>query len=58
MKASRKVREALGKYGWLALEEKSPWGARQSLILTGFVWDTRKFKLFMPTDKLDRVVSL
>ena len=28
LEASRKVREELGRYGWLASEEKSAWGVR------------------------------
>ena len=53
LEASRKVREELGRYGWFALEEKFAWGTRQSLIWRGFVWDTWKFKVFVPLDKLD-----
>ena len=54
LEASRKIREELGRYGWLASEENLAWGARQSLIWTGFLWDTRKFILFMPEDKLSK----
>ena len=56
--ASRRVREELRKYGLLASEEKSAWGARQVLVWTGFLWDTRKFKLFVTEDKLKRVEHL
>ena len=28
------------------------------MVWTGFLWDTRKFKLFVPEDKLSRVDSL
>ena len=37
LKASRRVREELGRYGLFALEEKSAWGARQLLVWTGFL---------------------
>ena len=37
LEASRKVREELGRYLWLASEEKLAWGARQSLTWTGFL---------------------
>ena len=47
LKASRRLREKLRKYGLLASEEKSAWGARQVLIWTGFLWDTRRFKLYV-----------
>ena len=39
-------------------EEKSEWGARREIIWTGFVWDTVKFKLFVPEDKLQRAEFL
>ena len=42
LKASRTVREELGRYSLLASEEKSAWGARQSLVWTGFLLDTIK----------------
>ncbi len=42
----------------LASEEKLAWGARQLLVWTGFLWDTRKFKLYVPEDKLKRVELL
>merc|ERR1712082_551627 len=58
LKASRRVREELGRYGLLASEEKLAWGARQSLVWTGFLWDTRKFKLYVTEDKLKRVELL
>ena len=34
LEANRKLREDLGRYCWLASEEKSAWGARQSLVWT------------------------
>ena len=46
LEASRIVRKDLGRYGLLASEKKSAWGARQSLVWTGFLWDTRKFKFY------------
>ena len=39
-------------------EPKCEWGARKRLIWTGFVWDTEKFKLFVPEVKLKRVELL
>ena len=53
--ASLRVRKDLEKYGLLASEEKSEWGARTSIVWTGFLWDTRRFKLFVPEEKLERV---
>ena len=58
LKASRRVREELRKYGLLASEEKLAWGARQLLVWTGFLWDTRRFKLYVTDDKLKRVELL
>ena len=58
LKASRRVRKELGRYGLLALEEKSAWGARQLLVWTGFLRDTRKFKLFVMEDKLYTFISV
>ena len=43
LEVCRKVREEPNKYGWLVLEEKSPWEARQSLMWTGFRWDIMNF---------------
>ena len=40
LKGSRRVREELRKYGLLASEEKSAWGARVLLVWTGFLWVT------------------
>ena len=56
--ASRKVREELGRYGLLALEVKLAWGARQTMVWTSFVWETRRFKLFVMEGKLERVENL
>ena len=58
LEASRTVRKELGRYGLLASEEKLAWGARQSLVWTGFLRDTRKFKLYVMEDKLKRVELL
>ena len=58
VRASECVRRDLQRYGLLASEEKSEWGARRQLVWTGFVWDTVSFKLFIPEEKLVRVESL
>ena len=58
LRASRGVREDMDKYGLLASEAKLEWGARRRIVWTGFLWDTVKFKLFVPEDKLERVKKL
>ena len=58
VRASEHVRNDLKRYGLLMSEEKSEWGARREMIWTGFIWDTVKFKLFVPEDKLQRAESL
>ena len=58
VRASERVRRDLQRYGLLASESKSEWGARRQLVWTGFVWDTVKFKLFVLEEKLVRTESL
>ena len=57
-KTSKRVREDSGRYGLSALEDKTAWGARQLLVWMGFLWDTRRFKLYVMEDKLKRVELL
>ena len=57
-KASKRVREDSGRYCLLASEEKLAWGARQSLVWMGFLWDTRRFKLYVTENKLKTVELL
>lgn len=52
--ASEKVRSDLISYGLLISENKCSWGARQSILWTGFVWDFKSFKLWVGDDKLVR----
>ena len=54
LRASAQVREDLIKYGLLISEKKSKWGASQTVEWTGFVWDFRSFKLWVPERKLSR----
>ena len=56
--ASKRVRKDLKRYGLLVSEDKSEWGARKVIIWTGLVWDTVKFMLFVPEDKLQRAEVL
>ena len=52
--ASERIRSDLISYGLLISESKCSWGARQSLLWTGFVWDFREFKLWISEEKLVR----
>ena len=52
VRASESVRKDLQSYGLLASESK------RQLVWTGFVWDTVRFKLFVPEEKLMRTESL
>ena len=52
--ASEQIRSDLISYGLLISESKCSWGARQSLLWTGFVWDFKKFKLWISEEKLTR----
>ena len=52
------MREDLDHYGLLASEEKSEWGARRKIVRTGFLWDTVRFKLFVPKEKLVRIEGM
>ena len=58
VRASNEVRRDLARYGLLASEEKSEWGARRNVIWTGFVWDTVNFKLWVTEEKLCRTETL
>ena len=58
MRASERVPGDLVWYGLLLSEDKYEWGARKILIWTGFIWDTERFKLFVPEVKPQRVESL
>ena len=58
VRASESVRKDLKKYGLLMSEDKSEWGARREIVWTGFIWDTVKFKLFVPEEKLQRAEDL
>ena len=51
---SHRVRKDLQEYGLLISEEKCSWGARRRIRWIGFEWDTVKFMLFVPKDKLKR----
>ena len=48
--ASLRVRDDLDRYGLLASEVKLEWGVRTRMVWTGFLWDTREFKLFVPEE--------
>ena len=54
LRASEQVRGDLLRYGLLISEKKCSWGASQSVQWTGFVWDFRAFKLWVPEEKLGR----
>ena len=54
LKASEQVRGDLIKYGLLISEKKCRWGASQMVQWTGFVWDFKNFKLWVPEEKLRR----
>ena len=56
--ASESVRKDLKKYGLLVSEDKSEWGARREIVWPGLVWDTVRFKLFVPEEKLQRAEDL
>ena len=58
LRANRRVRKDLDCYGILASEKKSKWGARRKIVWTDFLWDTMKFKLFVPEEKLVRVEGM
>ena len=58
VRASECVRKDLKEYGLLMSEDKSEWGARREIVWTGFVWDTVRFKLYVPEDKLQRAELL
>ena len=52
------MRRDLKRYGLLVSKDKSEWGARKVIIWTGLVWDTVKFMLFVPEEKLQRAEDL
>ena len=54
LRASAQVRGDLQSYGLLISEKKCSWGARQSIRWTGFIWDLKNFKLWVPEEKLGR----
>lgn len=54
LRASEQVRGDLIKYGLLISEKKCSWGASQTVEWTGFIWDFRSFKLWVPEKKLSR----
>ena len=56
--ASRRVRADLKKYSLLVREDKSEWEVCREIIWTGLVWNTVKFKLFIPEEKLRRAEVL
>ena len=58
LRVCKRMREDLECYGLLASEEKSEWGARRKIVWTGFLWDTVKFKLFVPEEKLVRAEGM
>ena len=51
---SRRVRKDLKEYGLLISEDKCSWGTRRKIRWIGFEWDTAKFMMFVPEDKLLR----
>ena len=55
---SRRVHQDLLDFGLLISEDKCSWGARTRIQWVGFVWDTRKFMLYLPEDKLERVLRV
>ena len=46
------------RYELLVSEEKSKWRARQVMVWTGFVFDTRKFSLFVTLEKFKKADQL
>ena len=58
VRASNRVREDLARYGLLASETKSEWGARRNVVWTGSVWDMVGFKLLVLKEKLVRVEGI
>ena len=54
LRASEQVRGDLIRYGLLISESKCSWGASQTVQWTGFVWDFKNFKLWVPEEKLKR----
>ena len=54
---SRKVREDLVRYGLLISEDKCAWGARRNILWVGFTWDTVRFKMLLPEEKVKRVLA-
>ena len=54
IEASRRIRQDLISYGLLISESKCSWGARRVLEWTGFVFDTERFRLWVPEAKLER----
>ena len=56
--ASRRVKEDLEKYGFQTSDDKSSRGARWTMKWTGFLWDTKNFKLFLLEDKQDKAEGM
>ena len=54
---SRRVRDDLGRYGLLISEDKCAWGARRNILWVGFTWDTVRFKMFLPEEKVARLLG-
>ena len=51
---ARRVRNDLMMFGLITSPEKCIWRPVKQLTWTGIVWDTEKFKCFIPEDKLER----